>query len=244
MLTNKTWIYGWHLCDRWRYLPVQLAEVWRAGLPVHRVHDLAVQVPGQSCLECTCATAEGLPGCSDPDVCNLDYPQYGYDSNGREVEYTFQIDDGQVGVRLFSYNYVFDLSEVQAFEQAHGLAIWTPEAQDQGARIAPCYEIEKHSADQHVQETLPDSPEEYVQQLKSKKLDDAEIKYRLYHNGKKSWKVTWWKAHYIVEGLTYPKRGSYERIQYKDDCLRQVNAWLKLKETPKTPNSTPKTPKP
>lgn len=77
-------------------------------------------------------------------------------------------------------------------------------------------------------EELPDSPVEYKQQLKSMGLDDAEIKHRLYHNGKKSWKLTWWKVHCIVEGLPYPTRGKKaadEKIKFKDDCLRQIRAW-------------------
>lgn len=77
-------------------------------------------------------------------------------------------------------------------------------------------------------EELPDSPVEYAQQLKSMGLNYAEVKYRIYHNGKKSWKLTWWKVHCIVEGLPEPtrgKKGADEKIKFKDDCLRQIKAW-------------------
>lgn len=77
-------------------------------------------------------------------------------------------------------------------------------------------------------EELPDSPEEFVQNLKRKRLDDAEIKHRLYSAGKKKWNLTWWKVHCIVEGLSYPpkgRKGEADRTDYKDACLRQIKAW-------------------
>jgi hypothetical protein len=108
----------------------------------------------------------------------------------------------------------FLLFELEAYENASGM--WQPET-------------EKYlNAVQHIEEETPDSPEEYVRQLKSKRLDDAEIKDRLYSVGKKKWNLSWWKVHCIVEGLTYPpkgNKGAAHRDDYKHACLRQIKAW-------------------
>lgn len=117
----------------------------------------------------------------------------------------------------------YKLNEVEAYECLHRIG-----------QVGAVPEVE-NVREQHTvialldnSEKLPGSPEEYAQQLKSKRLDDAEIKYRLYHNGKKSWKLTWWKVHCIVEGLPYPPKGNKGeayRTDYKDTCLRQIKAW-------------------
>lgn len=108
------------------------------------------------------------------------------------------------------------------------------QTQDNEGAITPC----------PAPEVLPDSPVDYVQQMKIAKLDVAEIKDRLYSNGKKAWNLTWWKVHCIVEGKPYPsngKMGAAEKIDYKNTCLRQIKAWRK-QAAPKIPNSAPKTP--
>lgn len=127
MLTNKIWIFGEHLLNRWRWMPFQLAEAWRGGLPAYRAHDGAVLVP-DGCMECCRATAEGLPGCDNPDLCEIDIPQRGYDANGYEEEWTLYIDAGNLGQRL--RDQLFDLSEAQAFEQARGIRVFAQGAVD------------------------------------------------------------------------------------------------------------------
>lgn len=87
-------------------------------------------------------------------------------------------------------------------------------------------ENEKHDLDFA---NVPDSPEEYVRQMKKNKLDDDEIKYRLYHNALPRWKMRQWQAHCIVEGIPYPLKGSkgeVDRNNHKAAYLRSQKRYL------------------
>jgi len=198
-------------------MPFQLAEAWRAGLPAYRPHDGAVLVP-DGCIECCWATAEGLPGCDNPDLCEIDIPQHGYDANGYEEEWTLYIDAGNLGQRL--RDQLFDLSEAQAFEQAHGLAIWTRAAQDQVVRVQEQGQTESGQVpvvrvpQLDPPESLPTTAREYNEQLRQRGYG-IDVRMYMIRNApaQGKWgKVRNWTAAAIALGRPVPEESDKDEI--------------------------------
>lgn len=115
----RRWTTPGELMDKWRCWPFQLAEAWLNGLPVYSSINGVRVDPGSSCLECTSGSINGGKACDD-ELC-LHHWTYA----GRCDEDYYRADIGTIGQRIASGAFTFDLDEVEDFEQAHGVRIWT-----------------------------------------------------------------------------------------------------------------------
>lgn len=82
----------------------------------------------------------------------------------------------------------------------------------------------------------PDSPAKFVRRLKEKKFSSDEIKYRLYREAPKQWKMTQWIVECIVEGIDYPPKGpkgDVERNNHKAAYLRAEKRFLRNSKSTK-----------
>lgn len=115
----RRWTTPGELMDKWRCWPFQLAEAWLNGLPVYSSINGVRVDPGSSCLECTSGSINGGKACDD-ELCSHHWTYAGH----CDEDY-YRADIGTIGQRIASGAFTFDLDEVEAFEQAHGLRGWT-----------------------------------------------------------------------------------------------------------------------
>lgn len=218
-METKLVISGAEILQRWGAVPFHLREAMLSGdlVPIMILSGEKRTKEIDPCLYCAGEkelikhNGKLVPLCEHGEF----YAEY-TNQNQRPTLYSFCPNDKDSPVNRYKrlMSATFLLKDLEAYEQASGMR--RPEAE------------KNLSAVQQVEEEIPDSPEGYVQQLKSKRLDDAEIKDRLYSVGKKKWNLSWWKVHCIVEGLPYPPKGN-KGAAYRDDyghaCLRQIKAW-------------------
>ncbi len=210
---NKRWITGAELLERWNYQPFELVAAMvseelnpvdpKTGRPGYERWDCR-----GSCFYCDKASVDRFTICSEsseyPHPADLPIAPGATTDPPLIVRCSFERHGREIYRADLAIKSTFAMAEVQAFEHAHGLRIWTQADHDAVNANEAGHD---QQIDGYATPLSDDEPKDFINRLKGKGVHDDEIQYRLYEFRLPRWRLTQWKAHCLVNEIPYPPKG-------------------------------------